>query len=566
MSDLSRLLRHTRPVKGMLWLGFILACLASLANFGLLFLSGWLLAGAAAAGLGGIATQNLFNLFMPAAGVRFFATVRILARYAERLVTHDAALRVVSVLRGWSFEHLIPRSPLLETRHRSGDILARFVGDTDRMGQFPLDALLPFGVAAVCSTISVLIMALFSVPVALLMALTLFLTGAVAPFLAGKPVDRIMQAYAKAADALRADSVETVQALGDIAFCGATERTLKRLEAYQTSLSAGQYRLAAITHAARQGVAFIGMLTAVGVIGLAANALQHHRLSAAELPMLALGCLAAFEQVSGLIPARQALGRAMLSARRVFALCDMPPPVPQPEHTPPLPLTPDLTMQDVTLAYPGSHVPVLHGLSLSVQAGERVGIIGPSGEGKSSLGRLLMRLAEYQRGSVCFGGVDLRALSTQTLSGRVGVLSQTFHLQQGSIRHNLRIACPDADENEMWAALQAAHLDTEIRAMTKGLDTHVGEHGVCLSGGQARRLAVAQIILRRPAWLLLDEPTEGLTPEAGQALIGSLLMALPAATVLCITHRPEPLTFMNRVLRLENGQLHPREIPAHPIP
>ncbi|MCW2264181.1 ABC-type transport system involved in cytochrome bd biosynthesis fused ATPase/permease subunit [Gluconobacter cerinus] len=216
-------------------------------------------------------------------------------------------------------------------------------------------------------------------------------------------------------------------------------------------------------------------------------------------------------------------------------------------------------MQDVHFGYAGSRKAVLEGCSLSIHAGERVGIVGPSGAGKSSLIRLLLRLEEYQSGSIHWGGTNLKQLDTQALSTQISVLSQDFHLFQGSVRRNLLLARPDATDEEMWAALSSACLVDEVRLMENGLDTLVGEHGMRLSGGQARRLAVAQVILRRPRWVILDEPTEGLPPEKGRDLIASLLAALPLATVLCITHGPELLEFMERVLRLEDGRLHERE-------
>lgn len=174
MTELRYAFRLIAPARGKMIFGFSFACLASLSGFGLLFLSGWLIAAAAAAGLGGIVTRNLFNLFMPAAGVRFFATARILTRYGERLVAHDAALESVSVLRSWVFTRLIPRSTLL-TDHRSGDVLGRLVSDTQTVGQFPIDALMPFGVAAICGTVSVAITTVFSLQAGLLLALALLL-------------------------------------------------------------------------------------------------------------------------------------------------------------------------------------------------------------------------------------------------------------------------------------------------------------------------------------------------------------------------------------------------------
>ncbi|MBS0983278.1 thiol reductant ABC exporter subunit CydC [Gluconobacter cerinus] len=558
MTELCYAFRLIAVARGKMIFGFFLACLAALSGFGLLFLSGWLIAAAAAAGLGGIVTRNLFNLFLPAAGVRFFATARILTRYVERLVTHDAALKSVSVLRARVFERLIPRSTLL-TDHRSGDVLGRLVSDTEIVVQFPITALMPFGVAAICGTVSVVIISVFSLQAGLILAWALLLSGMAVPVFVGRKVDDDVERLAGLGDDFRADLVEAVQCAGDITLCGATTRTAEALNATQTLFSKTQLRSLAWSHASRQAGAFITALAVAGVLMIGARALQSGALSAPELPMLILGTLAAMEFVSSVVPARQALARARVSIRRLMTLCEARPPVAEAENVWEGADFTLLVMQDVGFCYAGSQKTVLEDCSLSIHPGERVGIVGPSGAGKSSLIRLLLRLEDYQSGSIHWGGVNLKQLDTQALSTQISVLSQDFHLFQGSIRRNLLLGRPDATDEDMSAALSSACLVDEVRLMENGLDTLVGEHGMRLSGGQARRLAVAQIILRRPRWVILDEPTEGLPPEKGRDLIASLLAALPLATVLCITHRPEPLEFMQRVLRLEDGRLHERE-------
>ncbi|MCW2264182.1 ABC-type transport system involved in cytochrome bd biosynthesis fused ATPase/permease subunit [Gluconobacter cerinus] len=331
MTELQYAFRLIVVARGKMIFGFFLACLAALSGFGLLFLSGWLIAAAAAAGLGGIVTRNLFNLFMPAAGVRFFATARILTRYGERLVTHDAALESVSVLRARVFERLIPRSTLL-TDHRSGDVLGRLVSDTEIVGQFPINALMPFGVAAICGTVSVVIISVFSLQAGLILALALLLSGMAVPVFVGRKVDDDVERLAGLGDDFRADLVEAVQCAGDITLCGATTRTAEALNATQTLFGKTQLRSLAWSHASRQAGAFIAALAVAGVLMIGARALQSGALSAPELPMLILGTLAAMEFVSGVVPARQALARARVSIRRLMKLCEAPLPVANAEN------------------------------------------------------------------------------------------------------------------------------------------------------------------------------------------------------------------------------------------
>ncbi|QDH14968.1 thiol reductant ABC exporter subunit CydC [Oecophyllibacter saccharovorans] len=551
-----------RPMRGLLLLGLALSCLATLSGFGLLFLSGWFLAAAAVAGLGGAAAQNAFNMFTPAAGVRLFALTRILARYLERLATHDAALRATGELRSWSFRRLIPRSVPLVILTRSGDLLSRFVQGTEVVGQYPLDVLLPCLNALLCAVVVVAVTALFAPAAGAVLAIGLMLGGVVLPWLTGLLTARAIEREAAATDVLRSDILECLQGMADLLSCGAAGRRLDSVAARQGEIRQLSFTIALRANLVRQMLPMLAVLAVLAVLLVSDRGFLAGTLQAPELPMLALGCLAAFEIVAPLNEARMARSRFQRAARQVKEVCSLPCPVKEiPEAG--LPTGFGLELRDVSFRFlpPGSTKPgrhdrdLLRHLNLRLEEGERVAIVGPSGAGKTTLIRLVMRLLDPTEGQVFLDGVDLRRLTTLELSRPIGVLMQNPHLFQGSLRRNLLIACPQATESDMQQALSVVGLADEVRQMPGGLDTPCGEQGVRLSGGQLRRFAAAQILLRRPRVLVLDEPTESLPPEAGRALMANMLEALPGASVLCITHRPEPLAFMNRVYRLENGRL-----------
>ncbi|MBV1829893.1 thiol reductant ABC exporter subunit CydC [Komagataeibacter sp. AV436] len=557
MSMLARIIGLMRPVRWQMALGLALSVAASLANFGLLFLSGWLLAAAAVAGLGGIAARNAFNLFLPAVGVRFFATMRILARYLERLVTHDATLRLIGRVRAWSFERLAPQAPAILARQRSGDMMFRFVADTDQMGQFYLEVLLPIASAAICCVVIVAVMGAFSLPAALVLAGGLAVCGGVLPGVAGVLSARAMRRISHQQDALHADLTEVLQGMGEFMFLGAARTVQARIAGREADIRHARRRVALIEGGARSAMTIITMMSAAGVLAMADRAYRTGALPAACLPMLALGGLAAFDVLTPLPAAWQLLGQVRVAAGRIFALCDTLPCVPAPARprTPAAPF--DLSLRNIGLRYTGARRWVLRHADLSVRQGERVAIVGPSGTGKSTLVNLLFRFYDYQEGTACFGGVDLKDVDADIMARHIGVVAQDFHLFVGSIRRNLAIACPSATEQAMWHALQVAQLTAFVRAEPAGLDTLIGEGGVRLSGGQARRLAMAQAILRAPQWLILDEPTEGLDADTERSLMAALLQVLPArTTILCITHNPAVAARMDRVVRVEGGRFH----------
>ncbi|MXV45037.1 thiol reductant ABC exporter subunit CydC [Saccharibacter sp. 17.LH.SD] len=539
--------------RGPLLIGLCLSCLATLANFGLLFLSGWLLAGAAAAGLGGVITQNMFNMGLPAVGVRFFATVRIVARYAERLVTHDAAFRVTGQLRTHSFQTLIPRSESLATRTRSGDVLTRFVNDTEKLGQFPLDVLLPTLSATFCSTVSVGITAYFSPSAACALAGGLLIGGLLLPWMIGRLTDHLAQANTQRSTVLHNDILETIQGMADLLCCGAAPRQLARITAHQTQLNRQTFAHALRCNIIRNILPILSIVCVLSVIACAAHGLETGQLNGPELPMLGMGALASFEMIAPLMEARLAQERFRQAALRSEELCSLPVLTPPPQTTTALPSARELSFDQVSLRFHEENL--LKDISFSLQPGERIAVTGSSGAGKSTLARLAVRLIDPDQGRITFGGTPLTRFTTEDLSEHIGMLTQTAHLFQGSIKRNLLMACPTATDAQIHQALVAVGLDEEINAMPNGLETLCGDHGVRLSGGQARRLSAAQILLRRPTLLVLDEPTESLPPTTGVALMEGLLTALPEASVLCITHRPEPLSFMHRILHLECGHL-----------
>ena len=182
-------------------------------------------------------------------------------------------------------------------------------------------------------------------------------------------------------------------------------------------------------------------------------------------------------------------------------------------------------------------------------------LVGPSGSGKSTLLSLILRFHDPDSGTVTLGGVDLRALSLADLHGRIGMLAQTSPILAGTLRANLAIADPEASDARMREVLIACGLKRFLDGLPSGLDTWLGETGARVSGGQARRIALARVMLKDAPILLLDEPTEGLDADTERALIETLRPLVEGRTVLIISHRPAAATLAQRVVRMEAGRL-----------
>ena len=198
---------------------------------------------------------------------------------------------------------------------------------------------------------------------------------------------------------------------------------------------------------------------------------------------------------------------------------------------------------------------MLEAFDLHIAPGEHVAVMGPTGAGKSTLINLLCRFDDPAAGRIKIGDVNLRQWPEPQLRQTLAVVPQQAHLFNASIRDNLLWANPEAEEQDLWDALDKARLKDFVAGLPEGLDTWTGELGQLVSGGEARRLAVAQAVLRdAPIWLL-DEPTEGLDAANERALLGTIRNLTQGRTLLVVTHRPVGLNTMDRIIILENGRV-----------
>jgi len=274
-----------------------------------------------------------------------------------------------------------------------------------------------------------------------------------------------------------------------------------------------------------------------------------------DLAMLALLVMASFEAVLPLPSALQMLGETLAAARRIFALVDTPPVLQAPLEPQTLSGRHDLQLSGVSLRYRDTGAWALQDLDLTLPAGGRLAVVGASGAGKSSLVNLLLRFRDYQAGSVQLGGVELRDCDPQALRSQIAVVSQDSYLFNATIRDNLLVARPDADDAALEAACRDAQIHDFIVSLPDAYDTELGEAGVRFSGGQARRLAIARALLLNAPILILDEPGEGLDTLTERALLGAIMRLMEGRSVLLITHRLSALAdLVDEVVVLDQGR------------
>jgi ATP-binding cassette subfamily C protein CydC len=551
MNEMLRLWTLFRPYRSWMLGGFLIALATLLANVALMAVSGWFITAMAIAGAAGVA----MNYFTPAAMIRGSAIGRTVGRYFERLITHEATLRQLAGLRVWFYRQLEPLAPARLQQYHSADLLSRIRADVDALDNLYVRVLVPALVAVVAGIGFFVFAALFDLRLALLLLAMLLVAGVLLPWLSRRlgaaPGRRLVEAEAE----LRQVAIDGTQGLSELLVYGAAEAQAERLDALSRELVREQDRMSRIAGLAQGAVGLSANLTLWGFLWIGIPLVESGALPPPQLAMLALFALAAFESVAPLPLAFQQLEATLTAARRLFAIVDAEPAVLEPTGPAPQPKDNGILIRGLRFAYPGADRPALDGLDLDLPEGRRVAIVGATGSGKSTLLNLLLRFWTPDAGEIRLGGEPLEAFPGEQLRERVALVSQHPHLFDASIRENLLIAAPDAARARIEQACATAQIDAFIAGLPEGYDTWVGETGVRVSGGQARRIAIARALLKDAPILLLDEPTEGLDAPTERALMDAIRRLMQGRTVLLITHRPVALAEMDEILVLDQGRV-----------
>lgn len=546
MKDLCHLLRLARPWRFRMALGILLSVIVIISNVALLALSGWFITSMALAGVGSLALE----FFTPAAAIRGLAVLRTFARYLERLVTHDATLRLLSVLRVWFYKQLAPLAPARLQDFRDGEVLARLRADIDSLDNFYLRILTPAIAGVIAAMIILAGLCWFSPSVAVVDAVVLILAGVIVPVIVASITQACGNKIAKIRSSVQAASTDLMRGLGELQMVGAVSHQTAHLQDLSQQLITAQRRQAWTSATGGSLSALVGQLGMLVAFVLLFRSGHTSGLTASEAVMLLFTVLASTEAVAGLPAAFAALGTTREAARRLFSMTELAPAVVLPE-TSPQPKSSELSFASVTMRYTSEGPMVLDKLSFTVPVGHCLAILGPSGAGKTTILNLVQGFWDTTHGDVLLGESPVRSLSEDTLRQMISVVGQKTYLFNASIRDNLRLVSPDADDAAMWDALSRAALADEVRGFPQGLDTLTGELGVRLSGGQARRIAIARAYLSDAPIVLLDEPTEGLDAKNTALVLNCLKDLIKGKTTLLVTHQIQPLSLADSRLLLD---------------
>ncbi|MEI6108810.1 MAG: thiol reductant ABC exporter subunit CydC [Actinomycetes bacterium] len=549
MNPILRMWRYFDGVRKELYLASFLSAITIMSAVALMATSGWLISRAAQ-------MPPVLELGIAVVGVRTFALSRGVARYAERLVSHNATFKSLSAIRKSLYQKLESLAPSGLSAFRNGDLMSRLVADVDEIQNLPLRVFLPVTSGLAAAAFSVIAAWLIFPVAGLVLLVTISFVAIFSPWLTSRLAARSERETA----GLRGELTEELNAFftgsADLLMLDAADLSLAKISDLDTELTTRNQRLASSLGIA-SALTVLAQGTAILVsVATAIQAVNANQLEGLFLVVVALIPMAAFESVASFPAAALSLARVRGSAQGICDVLDASDPVEDPEASAQV-SGDEISVSEVSAHWPGSARSAIAGIDLVTAPGSRIGLVGGSGSGKSTIAAVIAKFLLPSDGKYSLGTIDSINLSGESVRDVVKLSLQDSHLFATSIAENLKLAWPEHDDSptdeQLWAALDKALLSDWVHSLPKGLDTVIGERGTSMSGGQRQRLIAARMFLADPDVWILDEPTEHLDDELADKLIANLASRSIGKTLIVATHRILDTKSFDHVLVLDQG-------------
>ena len=501
--------------------------------------------------------ESWLKLLPPLLATAAAILLRSALDHARTMIAYRTATRVQEVLRARLFDKILALGPAWFGAERTGGVMLSMVDGVEQLQTF-FGQYLPQVAIAICAPVAIFFfIAWWDLPVASVM-LGAALFTLVLPATVHRRTNRASRGRQDAFKSFGEEFLDAVQGLPTLKAFGQSKAYGAMLAAKARALSDATFWVLALNVLTRGFTDLGTALGAAAALALGAWRVQHGEMSLEALLIVLMAGTEIFRPLRDLRTVLHAGMNGQSAASGINALLDTPVTAPSsPMTAAPLKgsLRPEITFDNVGFAYSGGRRPAHTGLSFSIAAGERVGVVGPSGSGKSSIVRLLLRLHDPQSGTIRIGGRDLRGLDPDVVRGMIAVVSQDTWLFHGSVEENLRLGRPDATETDLVAAARAANAHEFIMALPDGYQTAIGERGSQLSGGQRQRLAIARALLRDAPILVLDEALSSVDAENEAVIQQALDRLMVGRTTLILAHRLSSVIGADRILVLEDGAI-----------
>ncbi len=552
------LLKEIIPFWPRAVLALLLSALTVSSHIGLMATSSYLLARAAL-------QPHIMDLTLTIVGVRFFGISRAVFRYFERLVSHDVTFRVLSRIRVMVYQGVEPMGSSLQSI-RSGDLLSRIIGDVEAQQNLFLKVLMPPSVAVLVLLGYGVFLGSYDQGFAYILAASFLAIGVGLPWLIRFLSKNVGAMRVEGKGALHNAILDVFQGMTEVLAFGQTKNMLEGIEKAQNKLNTSERKMAKINGLTNSLVSILSNLSMLAVVSLGVLLVQEGKLDGVYLGMLALGVLSSFEAVAPLPASQQFVEESQVAGQRLHSLIQCGEKIREQEewkkenfYLQEVPmLSGQIEFNKVRFRYDQEEPWVLKDVSFSIPQGKKIGIVGKSGVGKSSLVNLLLGFEKHEAGEIYLDDYNINDIDPQRLREFFTVVSQKSHLFHATVRENLLLAKTDATDEELYEGAARAQIHGDILALPQGYDTLIGEGGMLLSGGQQQRLSIARMLLKDAPIVIFDEATSGLDPLMEKQLIQGCIDVLQDKTVIIIAHHLETLTEMDEILVFAEGSLKER--------
>jgi len=556
IKEILRLFGFIKPFMHRIALSVLVGFATIASGIGLMATSAYIISAAAL-------QPSIAELQVAIVGVRFFGISRGVFRYLERYSSHQVTLQLITKLKVWFYKSLEPLAPARLMKYRSGDLFNRISSDINSLENFYGRVIAPPLVTILIAILMFFFMDSFLPSLGFVIPGLIFLAGFFIPIFIHYLSKSINQTIIDQQTQLSTEIIDLIQGLADLIIYEQAKNILARINHISKELGKLHIAMARINGLQTALIFSISNLSLWIVLFLTIPIVHAGKMNGIFLAVLSLAAITSFEVVYPLPTAAHYFERNLYSARRLFQIVDSEPEVHDPEKSNPLEDQIELTIKKLNFSYPPSREKLdfqysnnpfkLQDINLNLPPRGKMAIVGHSGSGKTTIVNLLNRFWDYSKGEIFLNQYELHTYSQDEIRQRIAVISQNTYLFNATILDNIRLAKPQASEEEIFRAAKLSEIHEFIQTLPLGYHTWIGEQGLRLSGGERQRIAIARTLLREPALLILDEPTANLDTINEQKIINSIFKLMKERSVLMITHRLIGMERMDEIIVLDNG-------------
>ncbi len=544
---IKRLFNFAKPIKSYLIISTLASIIGNLSHVGLM-------------GFGSLYLLSMANQFDSNPTLWLVLTIISAAliaicRYLEGVYSHIGAYGVLASLRVHLFTVIDNISPAFLIDRKKGDLMSIAVNDIETLEFFFAHTIGPMFTVILLPLVT-LVLAYNIHPYYFWVLLPLFiLISIIIPLIALKAGKNIGMNYRKSLGELKSLILESVYGIRDIQIYNNGDKRLEEILDENKKVNKASHGLTIHQQILTSVPNFFIYIARISIIVIAAYLISQNINNPTGTILISFVAAASFSSTFSLTFVVTHLLEAFAAAERIFIIEDTIPNVKEIEHPKTCGEIKEINFSHVSFTYPNTDVQVLNELNLNIKKGEKIGIFGPSGIGKSTLFRLLLRFYDPNNGQITFNNTNLKDLSFKEIHQRIGMLEQETYLFDDTIKNNIAIAKEDASMEEIELAAKRAGISNVIESLPDGYETQMGQMASRLSGGEKQRIGIARIMLACPDIIVMDEPTSALDAFHEKEMLHTLKTEYSDSTWLIISHRMSTLTYCDKLYKLENGKL-----------